>query len=156
MMDSKELAKLNKKLHKIGNELIEQTKTIDHEVTQWLVIGANKIRNTIILSMRNTPKNGIHYKRGKKTHKSSSKGNPPAIDSGDLIRSIIFDARDLEVEVGSIIEIPAYPTFLEFGTDKMDARPWLDPAVKKHEDEIVNNVGKGIFEIIGKPFEGTK
>lgn len=153
MMESKELNKLNKKLHKIGNELMDKAKSIEPEVAQWLVIGANKIRNTIILSMRNTPKTGTHYKRGKKTHIASSPGNAPAIDSGDLIKSIIFDAREWEVEVGSIIETPAYPTFLELGTKKMKARPWLGPAVTKEEDEIVNNVGKGVFELIGHSFK---
>jgi len=153
-MESKELARLNKRLHKIGNELADKAKSIESEVTQWLVIGANEIRNTIILSMRNTPKTGRHYKVSKtgKPHIASSPGNAPAIRSGDLIRSIIFDARPWEVEVGSILE--GYPEYLEFGTKKMEPRPWLAPAVKKHEDEIVENVGKSVFEIIGKPFEG--
>ena len=85
-MESKELARLNKRLHKIGNELADKAKSIESEVTQWLVIGANEIRNTIILSMRNTPKTGRHYKVSKtgKPHIASSPGNAPAIRSGDL------------------------------------------------------------------------
>ena len=35
----------------------------------------------------------------------------------------------------------------------MKARPWLGPAVTKEEDEIVNNVGKGVFELIGHSFK---
>ena len=99
MIESKELKKLNKKLVRINDGLKSAARSMPTEVGQWLVIGANDIRNTIILSMRNTPKSGRHYKRGKNTHIASSKGNAPAIDSGDLLRSIIFDARPWEVEI---------------------------------------------------------
>ena len=160
MIESKELDKLNKKLNEIGKKLINVSggagggKNIPNEITERLAIGANDIRNTIILSMRNTPKTGKHYKRGKKTHIASSSGNPPAIDSGDLLKSIIFDVRKMEVEVGSIIDIPPYPRYLEEGTKKMDARPWLEPAVEKHQQEIVDDIGENVFELIKKPFKG--
>ena len=156
-MDSKELNKLNKKLHKIGNELVDSVKSMPAEIKNWLNIGANQIRSTIILSMKNTPATGRHYKVSKtgKPHIASSPGNPPARLSGDLIKSIITDVREWEAEVGSYIEgsVP-YPEYLEFGTKKMEARPWLAPAVEKHQDDIVNRIGKSVFEIIGKPFEG--
>lgn len=103
-----------------------------------LVIGANNIRNDVILGMRNSPPMGNLYfryfkstKKGKKKavfHRASQPGMPPRPDTGDLLRSIIVDARWAEIEVGSIITNPAYPKWLEEGTKNMDARPWLFPA----------------------------
>jgi len=156
MIDSKELTKLNAKLNKIGKELESAGKEFSNPVTRELVVGANEIRNTIILSMRNTPQTGRKYRRGKSggIHIASSPGNPPAIDSGELLRSIVYDVRDMEVEIGNEAGAP-YGRFLEEGTKKMEARPWLAPAVEKHKDPIINSVGKIAFEIIGKSFEGT-
>ncbi len=162
MIETKALTKLNKDLNKIGEELFETARKVPDVITRRLAIGANDIRNTIILSMRDTPKDGKTYKRGKKKHIASSSGNPPAIDSGELVRSIIFDVQDMEVEIGSAGGAP-YAEALEFGsTDwsllggatKMAPRPWLEPAVKKHSKEIVNDIGESVFELIGKPFKG--
>jgi hypothetical protein len=116
-----------------------------------LMEGANEIRNEIILSMRNTLRTsklaghgvGKLYSKGYKNkkgklmmHRASVPGFPPAPDSGDLIRSIIVDARLTEVEVGSTITNPAYPRWLEDGTKRMKARPWLAPAAAKWEPRI--------------------
>jgi len=126
-----------------------------HRIMAELVAGANEIRNEIILSMRNTPKSGRLYSRGysKKgkpvMHRASSPGNPPAVDTGDLLRSIIADARFTEVEVGSIITNPPYPIFLEKGSPKtrLEARPWLEPAFKKHEFGIRDSVRRVLNDI---------
>ena len=153
MIESKELNKLNKDLNNIGRKLFEKVNEVPIDITKRLAIGANNIRNTVILSMRDTPKTGITYKRGKKFHIASSPGNPPAIDTGELARSIIFDVRDMEVEVGAAGGAP-YALFLEEGTKKMKARPFLGPAVEKHHKEIIDDVGEGVFELLQEPFKG--
>ena len=55
--------------------------------------------------------------------------------------------RDMEVEVGAEAGAPYYE-FLEGGTVKMEPRPSLGPAVDKHRDEILSNVGEAVVEII--------
>ena len=161
MIDSKEIKKLNADLRKIGKKLLKKTQEIPDSVTRELVIGANDIRNTIILSMRNTPKTGISYRRGKrgKAHIASSPGNPPAIDYGELVRSIMYDVDPgrLEVEVGSEAGAP-YAIFLEEGAEYkdghvMEARPWLAPAVETNEKDIVKRVGDAAFEVIQRGFK---
>jgi hypothetical protein len=102
-----------------------------------LVAGANDIRNDIVRGMRNSPPTGKLYfryfrrtKKGAKKavfHRASQPGMPPRPDTGDMLRSIIVDARWAEIEVGSILTNPAYPKWLEEGTKNMDARPWLFP-----------------------------
>lgn len=92
--------------------------------------GARSARNLIVLGMRNSPPTGKLYRRGSKTHRASSPGRYPRTDSGAMVQSIGVDVRSLEVEVGSRITSPAYPLYLEKGTNKMEARPWLEPSVK--------------------------
>jgi len=123
-----------------------------------LKIGALEMRNEIVLSMRNSPPTGNLYGTGKYRngtartwrkqimHRASAPGNPPRPNTGDLIRSIIMDARPTEIEVGSNILQPAYPKFLEHGTKRMEKRPWLDPAVKKIEPKVKFNIQRILRE----------
>lgn len=108
--------------------------------------GAINIRNVIVQGMRDSPPTGKLYARGKtkkgkrKYHRASSAGNYPRVDSGGLVRSIGIDARFDEVEVGSRITDPPYPGFLEKGTDKMEARPWLERSSDKEKPDIKRNL----------------
>ncbi len=179
MLESKELMKLNVKLLKIGKKLAEEAMNVPDEVTQALALGANDIRNTIIESMMRGTKTGRVYdwegtekddeqmigmmlapggwmfpiKKRWRPHRASAPGESPAVDKGELVSKIMFDTGDMEVEIGAEAGAP-YSKWLEEGTQYMDARPWLAPAVKKHEDEIVDSVGNIVVEIIGSAFEG--
>lgn len=116
------------------------------------------IRNNAIRSMRKTPKTGRKYRSTKQRgiyHTASSPGYPPAVDTGDLIRSIVMDVRgsqitDFEVEVGSNITNPKnrYPRWLEEGTKFMDARPWLEPAVEVAKRKFYTTVRRNVNEAI--------
>lgn len=76
----------------ISNTIPKDVKKADQIITRNAIRHVNRVanyfRNKITLGMRNTPKTGREYKRGKKTHIASSVGNPPAIDSGRLVSSI--------------------------------------------------------------------
>jgi len=153
MIDSKALKRLNTKLDKIGKKLANVGSEIPGSVTRELVIGANDIRNTIITSMQRDKKTGLPYRRGKNIHIASAPGESPAVDFGELLRSIMFDVREMEVEVGNLAGAP-YGGFLEEGTENMEPRPWLHPAVNEHFDDILSHVGKSALVVINKPFEG--
>lgn len=140
--DIKDLAGRTSSFAKLGREIKRRLGTVGlMKADRILEDEAIEMRNTIIRSMQNSSKTGRRYPRGSKKgkmiyHIASSKGNPPRVDDGGLIASIGVDARRFEVEVGSRITDPAYPKFLEYGTDKMDARPWLEPAFDKHVGRI--------------------
>jgi len=108
--------------------------------------GAVNIRNLIIQGMRDSPPTGKLYfrrrnKKGKAIyHRASSPGNYPRVDTGALVRSIGIDARPWEVEVGSRITQPAYPLWLEKGTDKMEPRPWMAPSFKREEPKLKRRI----------------
>ncbi len=82
-------------------------------------------------SMQGT-KSGRVYKRGEREHQASAPGEPPAIDMGALVNSIYVGKPGPGTrDVGATME---YASYLEFGTSRMAARPWLIPAVESQRD----------------------
>lgn len=154
MIDSEALKKLNKDLNRIGRELAKQADKIPSTIGRELFIGGNKIRNTIIQSMRSTKRAPWYYTSGKTRvkHHPSLPYNPPAVDTGELIRSILFDVDHMSMEVGSYGGAP-YGKWLETGTPRMKPRPWLEPAVSEHADDIIKRIGIAGFNLTTEPFE---
>lgn len=68
----------------------------------------------------------------------SSAGNPPAVDTGTLRRSIQInqDTASGDVEVGTNLE---YGRYLEYGTSKMAARPWLNRSYNLAKSSMSRN-----------------
>ncbi len=73
---------------------------------------------------------GREYKRGRISHIASTAGNPPNTDTGRLIRSVKIMKISGGYDVGSRQDAP-HGLWLEFGTSKMAARPWLSVAYNK-------------------------
>ena len=69
----------------------------------------------------------------------SRPGNPPFKQKGTLRRSIAYEvlAATLAGRVGSGIKNPRYPYYLELGTRKMAARPYLRRALVVHRAALV-------------------
>lgn len=80
--------------------------------------------------LASTPGRGRTYTRGNVTHVASAPGDPPAVDTGRLRASISSelarDAQGLHARVGSRYDVAL---FLELGTRRMAARPFLRPAL---------------------------
>ena len=65
-----------------------------------------------------------------------------AVDTGRLRGSITTDQRYIQkylVKVGTNVD---YGPYVEFGTKKMDARPYLFPAFFMFEGEIIKDIKK--------------
>lgn len=85
-------------------------------------------------SMLNSPASGNEYRRGARTHTASSPGNPPRVDTGNLINTLRSEDRNgdsVAIIAGAGTE--AYATYLEFGTTKMAARPFMGPMAMELE-----------------------
>lgn len=83
------------------------------------------------------PKTGILYKiKGKRSHRASAPGEPPANWTGKLRRSVGFNVRKDEVEYGYRL---FYGKFLEEGTVKMKERPGLRITYKNKMKNISNH-----------------
>ena len=102
-----------------------------------LLDGANQIRTKILSNMQGTKRAAWFTMKDKERHYPSAPGNSPAIDEGELIRSIIVDVNTEGIEVGAEIMAP-YAPLLEKGTKKMKARPFLQPAIDSEADDIEN------------------
>lgn len=96
-------------------------------------------------------RSGKIYKRGKKsTHQASSAGEFPKTDYGDLVKSIKaeFNFNGFESTVGSRLSAP-HGFWLEFGTPKMQPRPWLSRTINENKkfiektfDDALSNIAK--------------
>lgn len=138
-----------------AKRLAATPREIANAVRDEVIDMAVRIRNIAIRSMQQTPKTGNRYRKTKNKniyHIASSPGYPPARDTGMLVRSIKMDVRSTEVEVGSNLTGKAgmYPTYLEFGTKKMDPRPWLEPAYDKSRMEFYATVRSRVNKAIRK------
>lgn len=109
---------------------------------------AQDIRNEIIESMKYTPKTGREYPRqqGKKIHIASSPGNPPAIDTGELVSRVLAESFENGAIVGVIAGAP-YAVLLE-NPESMN-RPFLKPALDKIEPTIEKKIMAAIIASAG-------
>lgn len=72
---------------------------------------------------------GVIYVRQGKEHQASAPGEPPARDTGNLaanVRAIRLGPHTMRVVSGA-----EYSAHLEYGTIKMEPRPFMAPAVEK-------------------------
>lgn len=152
MIETDNFYALQKDLNAIGKKLLDQAnKKIQDNVEDELVIGANNIRNRIILSMKNTPKTGRRYQRTEsgKYHTASSPYNPPAVDTGRLVASIMYSTGKWWVEVGGMVN---YYKDLESGKGKIKPRPSLKPAVESEWPGITKGISDKFFGDLGNVF----
>lgn len=97
----------------------------------------NLVRNTAVSSIQQGAKSGVVYEKynPRRTHRASAAGEPPATDTGFLVNNIFvkFDSDKLGVSVESRAN---YSLALEFGTSKMAARPFMQPALESNKSKI--------------------
>ncbi len=88
------------------------------------------------------PKTGRTYiKRRTIAHRASAPGEPPASDTGTLVRNIIVNA-EFHANRIRVIANTNYAGFLEWGTRRIKPRPFMFRALLNKSAEI-----KRIFEV---------
>ena len=128
-------------------ELERKKKQVNSDSLKFVTMASAEVERTAKRIMVESPTNpDVSY--GKKHHHPSYAGNPPAPDTGTLMRSITHsvEVKENEVvgEVGSIIQNSDYPRYLEYGTSKMKPRPWLSASLIKCQSWMAN-LWKEIF-----------
>lgn len=108
---------------------------------------AQNIRNHAIRSIKNSPATGRTYKRGSLSHTASSPGNPPITDEGNLVKSISASVGELEAEIGAY---EPYSSYLEFGTRRMAARPFMFPAMEQERKTFFKRMDQAIKSAVNK------
>lgn len=128
-------------IEEFQNELFQKQKRLETEIGKALAKSCALVQSTAITSMRDTvtDPNRAYYTHNKNIpHHPSIAGNPPAVDTGTLRRSITYKVDEAEKTgyVGSTIKNPPYGVYLEYGTSRMKPRPWLRPALEKSLPKI--------------------
>ena len=128
----------------------------DSEIVQIVNGTAQNIRTHAIKSIQRGTKSGIVYskkrsKSGKSVeHRASAPGEAPATDEGILANSI---KAEIDGKKAEIVADTEYAAWLEFGTQKMQPRPFMFPAMEKERPKwearlsrIVDAAAKGIIK----------
>ena len=112
-------------------ELFKQAKDeVKREVSQAVARSTLSVHSRAVKRIQNGPASGIVYElyEPRRTHQASAPGEPPMSDTGRLASSMQFEIDGLTGYVFTPVE---YGPYLEFGTSRMAARPFLFPSVEE-------------------------
>lgn len=126
------------------NTLIEKVKKA---AMVGVVRGTNRIKNAAVAKIMTGPKTGRLYRRRSVVHQASAPGEPPASDTGRLAKSgrVEFDHNELQ---GKVIFSTEYAEGLEFGTERVDPRPFLRPSLSENADAVKADIQKEIGRVL--------
>lgn len=97
------------------------------------------VRGAAISDVQRGVKSGTTYEKYKprRTHTASAPGQAPATDTGQLVSSISTRVKtEGRKVIGEIVADAPYAQALEFGTRKMMARPFMQPALSKNARKV--------------------
>ena len=108
------------------------------KLKQIIGVGGQMVMNEAKQSIQQNSGGGKTYQKYKprRTHTASAEGQPPNTDTGFLVSNIFLqiDPDGLGADVESRAD---YSGYLEFGTSKMRARPYLQPALEANRRNII-------------------
>lgn len=106
------------------------------------------LHKTIVYEIETGDRRGRLYKRKNGIpHRASAPGEYPKTDRGGLVQNIHWSIGYLTASVGSNLD---YAKWLEEGTPKMAARPWLERTRKAKEPEIQKLLDDAIKAALNK------
>lgn len=136
-------------------ELAQLAKFYSKATIDGAITGAQLVRSTAIKAIQSkssgevvtrTTAAGEPY-----NHIASKEGAAPNTDTGALVNSVQVDIAGSGIRKGVVVgsRLP-YAAWLEFGTSKMAARPWLWPSLEQNRSAIRKLIGKEINKITRK------
>ena len=134
-------------LEQFQRELENQLKQAQSDSRKFVTLASAEVERTAKTIMRDTVTNpNVTY--GRKGHHPSVAGEPPAPDTGTMLQSVTHSVETEGLEpvgyVGSTLQNPPEPRYLEYGTSKMKPRPWLSTALIKSQS-FMDNLFREIF-----------
>ena len=131
------MARVTTKVVRRNSRYDAAVKDYTSDMKQLVGRAANLVRNTAVTSINQGAKSGVVYEKynPRRTHRASAAGEPPATDTGYLV-SNIFTNIDTDGLGASVESRAEYSSYLEFGTQKMAARPFLQPALEENKPRI--------------------
>lgn len=116
-----------------------------------VVRGTEAVHQEAVRLIQAGPKSGRAYRRRGVLHQASAPGEPPASDTGNLAQ--MSGTRYEPNQLTGVVSFNArYAAALEFGSIRVEPRPFLRPAlmhnITKIEQDIAAEVRK-VFEAMG-------
>lgn len=94
------------------------------------VIAASYEAEALLVDILSQPGQGKVYKRGKKKHRASKAGDPPAVDTGNLRRNRSREVYETPEGATAILAANMeYAEALELGTEKVEPRPFISKLI---------------------------
>ncbi len=98
------------------------------------------------LIMRTRKSGRLYVRRGVK-HRASAAGQAPASDTGRLVGSIKTKYQPREL-AGTVTASAKYAPFLEYGTRKMQPRPFMRPALANKSKQVTAVIQREIAKVL--------
>lgn len=117
-------------------------------VQRGLLAAGEEVRDEVLRLILHTPKTGHLYRRRGAVHQASAPGEAPASDTGTLVSRITVDTSDLSALVVRVGAHTNYAAYLEFGTRRMAARPFMRPALLGKTQRIVDLVADEVRAVL--------
>ena len=129
-----------KNLKKVLSQLNRLQKDMEVPFQEIVKGGGQLIRGEAIKSIQTGSKSGVMYQmyNPRREHRASAPGEAPASDTGNLVSKIIVKQKSKDIT--SVESNADYSAYLEYGTSKMEARPFMLPAFEKSKKPIINAV----------------
>lgn len=105
--------------------------------------GTEGVKEEALSLIANSPATGRTYQRRGVTHVASSPGNPPRNDTGTL-SSRTRTEYEYERLLGRVVFSTNYAAALEYGTEKMEARPYARPSLSNRQGFIRKSINDEI------------
>ena len=129
-----------KNIKKVLSQLNKLEKDMEIPFQEIVKGGGQFIRGEAIKSIQAGAKSGIVYEKynPRRSHRASAPGQAPASDTGNLVSKIIVKQKSKNIT--NVESNADYSAFLEYGTSKMEPRPFMFPAFEKSKKPIINAV----------------
>jgi len=129
--------KVSVKIDREGKNLTGISADIRKKMQQVITYGINATRNTAVDNILRGAKSGETYVKynPRRTHQASASGQFPASDTGFLANNIVTNMQGNGLE-GEVISQAEYSQYLEYGTSKMGARPFMQPSLEQNRPKI--------------------
>ena len=137
-----------KNLKKVLSQLNRLQKDMEVPFQEIVKGGGQLIRGEAIKSIQTGSKSGVMYQmyNPRREHRASAPGEAPASDTGNLVSKIIVN--QISQDITSVESNANYSAYLEYGTSKMEARPFMFPAFEKSKKPILNAVFNRVIKKI--------
>jgi HK97 gp10 family phage protein len=120
-----------------AKKLIHSSLTIARETDRAILMAAIMLEGVVKQKISRGGRGGRVYSVSGKRSQRSAPGEPPKTDTGRLVGSIRHEHSFLSASVGSEVN---YAGYLELGTSRMAARPYLQPSFDENENKIMEMV----------------